>query len=124
MPAASPDPSSVTQSGRFLSSETLSLAAEAFRSAVFSISLVISSGMVRAGAVLAAGRAAAGAWGAPAVRKAVTWRRVRIEPSCSGVMRGADGSFSWSSESMATRLMESMPRSDSMSISWFSDSAG
>ena len=57
MPAASPDPSSVTQSGRFLSSETLSLAAEAFRSAVFSISLVISSGMVRAGAVLAAGRA-------------------------------------------------------------------
>ena len=58
------------------------------------------------------------------LRKATICRRVRRVPRCSGPTAGASGMRSCNVERISTRLMESMPRSESISMSRFKMSAG
>src|SRR5713226_3034562 len=57
-------------------------------------------------------------------RKSTTCRSVRKVPRCSDLTTGACGSLSCKAEKISTRLMESMPRSESSSMSNSSISAG
>ena len=57
-------------------------------------------------------------------KKSTTWRRLRSVPKCSDLTAGAWGSLSWMAEKISTRLIESMPRSESSSMSNSSISTG
>ena len=59
-----------------------------------------------------------------ALIKAKTCRKVLKVPKCSGLTAGAPGIRSDTAERISTRLMESMPRSDSRSMSSPRVSAG
>ncbi len=96
---------------------------------VFSLTICRMTGtMSPAGAAIEAVAAAGiGVEAVPAgwtPMNSMIWRRVRSLPSWSGWMTGAPGSFSWTPDMISTRLIESMPRSDSMSMSRLSISAG
>ncbi len=60
----------------------------------------------------------------PSDRYAAICFKVRNVPRCSGLTLGAPGNFSDTAERISTRLMESMPRSPSRSMSGLIVSAG